>query len=243
MERIRILALAAALALASLPAGEAAAQETGPAWSVVPEVGVVFHGDFYDGRVVTIVAGSDVAAVDRLRMDPGTALRLGARVEKEVVPAVRLHGGVGASWPGASVRRREGDEAVRSEVDVSVVEISGGATLRLGEITAAKLPIYVGAELGLVRHGFDDLSWEGEFVDPTATSLSLGGRLGVEYPLAPGVSLRGELRQTLVRGGYGDLEEEISEVETRLEGAEAAVDFEDDSFSIFSLNAGLSVSF
>lgn len=233
-------AVAAALLAASSLAIPADAQVRPSGFTVVPEVGVAFHGDFYDDRVITTFEGTDDVVLRDLAVDPGTALRVEGRLEYDWVPGVRFHGGLGLSWPSADVS--VGDET-QSGVDVSVLEVNGGATLELGEITAERIPVYAGVEAGIAHHGFDEFRWRDEFIDPSATSLSAGGRVGVEYPLMENLALRGELKQSLVWGAFGDFEEDIAAVEGRVAGQEADVDFEGNTFSMFSLNAGLALSF
>lgn len=230
----------AALLAASALAAPADAQIRPAGFTVVPELGVSFHGDFYDDRIIATFEGTDDVVVQDLTVDPGTALRVEGRLEYDYVPGVRFHGGLGLSWPSADVS--VGDET-QSGVGVSVVELNGGATLELGEITAEQIPVYAGVEAGIAHHGFDEFQWRDEFVDPSATSLSAGGRVGVEYPLMDNLSLRGELRQSLVWGAFGDFEEDIAAVEGRVAGQPADVDFEGNTFSMLSLNAGLALSF
>jgi hypothetical protein len=233
-------ALVAALLAASSLAAPADAQFRPSGFTVVPQVGIAFHGDVYDDRVITTFEGTDDVVVRNLTVDPGTALRVEGRLEYDYLPGVRFHGGLGLSWPGADVS--VGDET-QSGVDVSVLEINGGATLELGEITTQRLPVYVGVEAGIAHHGFDEFRWRDEFVDPSATSLTVGGRVGVEYPLMENLSLRGELKQSLVWGAFGDFESDIAAVEGRVAGQPADVDLEGNTFSMFSLNAGLAISF
>lgn len=243
MDRRHVLlapALAALLAAASAPAAPADAQIRPSGFTVVPELGIAFHGDVYDDRVITTFEGTDDVVVRDLTVDPGTAPRLEGRLEYDYVPGVRFHGGVGLSWPGADLR--VGEETQR-DVDLSVLEVNGGATLELGEITADRIPVYAGLEVGVAHHGFGEFRWRDEFVDPSATSLAAGGRVGVEYPLMENLSLRGELKQSLVWGAFGDFEEDIAAVEGRVAGQPADTDLEGNTFSMFSLNAGLAFSF
>lgn len=240
MDRYVVSPLLAALAGAALLALPADGQVRPAGFTFVPELGVAFHGNFYDDQVITTFSGSDDVEVDRLEIDPGVSARLEGRLEYDFVPGVRFHGGVGLSWPGADIRL---DDDTQRDVDVSALEVSGGATLELGEITTQRIPVYAGLEAGVVHHSFDEFPWKGEFVDPSSTSLSLGGRLGVEYPLIRNVALRGELKQTLVWGAFGDFEDDISAVESRDAGVPAETDFEGDTFSMLSLNAGVAVSF
>lgn len=233
-------AVVAALLVASSLAAPADAQIRPSGFTVVPEAGVAFHGDLYDDRVITTFEGTDDVLVQDLTVDPGTALRVEGRLEYDYVPGVRFHTGVGLSWPGADVRV---GEETQQDVDVSVLEVNGGATLELGEITSERIPVYAGVEAGVAHHGFDEFRWRDEFVDPSTTSLSVGGRVGVEYPLMRSLSLRGELKQSLVWGAFGDFESDIAAVEGRVAGQEANVDFEGTTFSMFSLNAGLAFSF
>lgn len=232
-------AVAGLLAAAALTV-PAEAQVRPAGFTVVPQLGIGFHGDFYDDRVITTFSGTDDVVVQDLTVDPGASLRVEGRLEYDYVPGVRFHGGLGLSWPDADVQM---DDDTQSDVDVSILELNGGATLELGEITTNQLPVYAGVEAGVAHHGFDEFQWRDEFVDPSATSLSLGGRVGVEYPLRSNVSLRGELKQSLVWGAFGDFESDIAAVESRAAGAQADVDFEENTFSMFSLNAGLAVSF
>lgn len=239
LSRAVVVALASA-ALLTAATAPVEAQFRPPGLTFVPQAGVAFHGDVYDDRTITTFAGSDAVQVNRVTVDPGVGLRFGGRVEYDFAPGFRLNGGVGLSWPGADVRI---DDATQRGVDVSVLELNGGATLELGEITADRLPLYAGAEVGIVRHGFDEFRWSDEFIDPSSTSLTVGGRVGVEYPVLPSLSLRGELKQTLAWGAFGDFEEDIAAVETRQAGSRARVDFEGNTFSLPSLNVGVALSF
>lgn len=205
----------------------------------VPEVGVGFHSAYYDDRLITSFADDEVQ-VDRLRIDPGTSFRLGGRVEYGIRPGIRLHGGLAASWPDAE---SQVNQTATQDLESSVVEILGGAQLMLQELVAdSSLPIYLAGDVGVIRHGIDDLEWKGAFIDASTLSLAYGGRIGFEYELAPGVTARGELKETLVSGSFGDLEGEISEVESRAAGEDADTDFEGNTFSLFSVNAGLAVN-
>jgi opacity protein-like surface antigen len=234
-----VLSLALLLVLSGV--GSPARAQATP-WSVSPSVGIAFHGDYYDDQVVTTFAGSDRIEADVTEIDPGASLRLGGRVGYGFVRGVRFHGGIFTSWPDAEVAVGTGaDRTVQSDVGVRVLEFTGGATVDLGELTASRVPVYVGGSVGLVNHAFDEVQWEEEFVDPSTTALRFGARAGVSYPVTPRVSLRAELRQTTVWGAYGDFEDEIAAVESRQEGLEGDTDFEGNSYSIFGLDAGLTL--
>lgn len=237
----KIVAAFAALGLICVTSSPGSGQ--GTAWSVSPTVGITFHGNYYDDEVVTTFGGSDEIETDVTEIDPGASVRVGGRVGYDFAPGVRFHGGVFGSWPDADVSVGVGEERrVQSDADVRVLEFTGGATVELGDVTASRLPLYLGGDIGLVNHSFDEIQWEDEFIDPSTTAIRFGARAGVEYPLASRVSLRGELGQTFVWGAYGDFEDEIAAVEARDEGLEEAdTDFEGNSFSFFSLEAGLSL--
>jgi len=241
MKRALLSVLSVALFTALSGVGSPARAQATP-WSVSPSVGFAFHGDYYDGQVVTTFAGSDRIEADVAEIDPGASLRLGGRVGYRFVRGVRFYGGIFTTWPDAEVTVGTGaDRTVQSDVDVAVLEFTGGATVDLGELTSSRVPVYVGGSLGLVNHAFDEVQWEEEFVDPSTTALRFGARAGVTYRVAPRVSLQAELRQTTVWGAYGDFEDEIAAVESRQEGLEADTDFEGSSYSIFGLDAGLTL--
>lgn len=244
MERHPLLAvpLVALLAAAALtaPADAQERQDRRMGFTLVPQVGLAFHTAYYDDRVVTTLTEAEDIVVDRVTIDPGAAFRVEGRFEYDYVPRVRFHGGIAMSWPSADVQ--VGTQA-QSEVAVNVLELTGGATLEIAEITDEQLPLYFGLEGGIVHHGFDEFQWRDEFIDPASTSLSLGGRLGAEYPLTENISARGELKETLVWGAYGGLEGDIQSIESRRAGVPADTDFEGNTFSMFSVNAGLTISF
>lgn len=235
---MRNLCLFVLAALALWPGSLGAQEADVGTWSLVPELGVAFHSTYYDDRVVTDFADGDVD-LDRLAIDPGTSVRLGLRAEYAAAPGFRIHGGVAGSWPDAEV---EVNGLPRPDMDVSVLELGAGALLELGQLAAdSGFPFYVAGDLVLYRHSFDDLRWEDRFLEVGTTSLALKGRLGAEYEVAPGFLLRGELAEAVVRGGFGDLEEEIARAEAEDENQPAETDLEGNTFSQFSLNAGLAV--
>lgn len=239
-----LLALAAGLALAGLAlpvAADGQPVEVG-GWTIAPELGVSFHGDYYDDRVITTFEGTDDVKVDRLKIDPDASFRVGVRVERDLSPGIAVLGALAGSWPDAEVT--VDGERRAEELEMSVLEVSGGLQLEfLDLIPEFQLPLYAGLEASVVRHGLDDFQWRNQFQDASGLSLGIGGRVGVDYGFAPNVSVRGEIRQSFVRGGYGDLEDEIAEAESRAEGLPADSDFDGNTFSLFSVNAGVAISF
>lgn len=245
----RFIVPGAALALIAALAGPAPLEAQSTAWSITPQVGVTFHGDYYDDRIITDFSGEDDVLVDFLDVDPGASFRVGGRVGYDFVPGVQFHGGIFASWPDADIRidpagQGPAGRMERDDIDLRILEFNGGATIELGEVTGSRLPVFVGGDLGLVNHSFDDFLWKDlEFIDPSTTSLTLGLRGGIDYPVTSHISVRGEIRQTFVRGAFGDFEEDIENVESRAAGAPAGTDFEGNTFSLFGLDAGLSIRF
>lgn len=232
-----VLAVAASCLLVPTPLW---GQVPAPSWRVVPQLGLAFHGGYYDDVVVTTFADGAVN-VDRLEIDPGTAVRVGATAEYAFTPVVWLYGGLAGSWPEGDVVE---DGELRPDIDMQVVELTAGALFRLGQWgTARVFPFYVGGDVTLAWHSFDELIWEGQPTDVTTTSLGLSGRFGVEYALGPKASLRGEARQLLIRGGYGGLEDELAAAAAQEAGMSAQTELEGNTFSAFLLNAGLVIRF
>lgn len=255
MRRLRSRAvLAAATVLAAVacflaPSALWGQASTGP-WRVVPQVGLAFHGGYYDDQVVTIFPnGERDDDIAFLGINPGPAVRVGAAVEYALTSGVWLFGGLAGNWPEADI---EVNGILRSEVDMSVVEVNGGALFRLGEWGggavgaggARVFPFYVGGDLSLVWHSFDGLLRPDRFVDVTTTSLGISGKFGVDYPVGPRIAIRGEGRWLLIRGGFGNLEDELAAAAALDEGEPLArTELEGSSFSSFLLNGAVVIRF
>ncbi len=219
------------------------AQAPGSSWTIVPQLGLAFAGGYYDDLVVTTFPDGDVDT-DLLEIDPGLAVRLGVSAEYAKSSNVSLYGSVAGSWPEADVAVNGIRRPENPNIDMSVLEISVGALFRLGEWAAGTkvLPFYVGGDVNLVFHSFDDLIWQGELTDVTTTSLGLSGKFGVGYAIGPKLMLRGEGRLHIVRGGFGGLEDELAAAAALDEGEPSArTDLDRNTSTIFTLNAGLAI--
>ncbi len=236
MKRIAVAATVACL----LGPTSSWAQAQDHSWTIVPQLGLAFAGGYYDDLVRTTFPGGG-SDIERLKIDPGVAVRLAVSAEYAATSTMSLYGSLAGSWPGA--------EAVEDidrlpDIDMSVYEISVGALFRLGEWAAGTkvLPFYVGGDVNLVFHSFDDLIWQGELTDVTTTSLGLSGKFGVGYAIGPKLMLRGEGRLHIVRGGFGGLEDELAAAAALDEGEPSAqTDLDGSTFTIFTLNAGLAI--
>ena len=233
---MRKLTIALAAALLVPPAALSGQVPTG-SWRLVPQLSLAFHGGYYDDLVVTTFADGDVDT-DVLMIDPGAALRLGLAAEYAVAPGIWLSGGLAASWPDADLRI---DGIPSADLDLGIYEFSAGALFRLGEwgSGAGVIPFYVGGDLNLVSHSFNNLFWEGQPTDISTMSLGLSGRFGAEYAIGPKLTLRGEGRLLFVRGGFGGLEDELAAAAARDEGVAAQTNLQRNTYSMFLLNAGL----
>ncbi len=208
-------------------------------WTIVPQLGLAFAGGYFEDPVVTTFADGDIDT-DVLAIDPGLAVRLAVSAEYAATTTVSLYGSLAGSWPDADVAV---NGIPLADIGMSVYELSVGALFRLGEWAAGtkQLPFYVGGDVNLVFHSFDDLFWEGQPTDVTTTSVGLSGRFGVGYEIAPKLMLRGEGRLHIVRGGLGGLEDELAAAAARDEGLAAQTDLDGNTFTIFTLNAGLAI--
>ncbi len=163
------------------------------------------------------------------------------KIAAAATSTMSLYGSVAGSWPEAEVVE---DIDRFPDIDMSVFEISVGALFRLGEWAAGTkvLPFYVGGDVNLVFHSFNDLIWEDQLTDVTTTSLGLSGKFGVAYPIGPKLMLRGEGRLHVVRGGFGGLEDELAAAAAlEKEELSAQTDLDGNTFTIFTLNAGLAI--
>ncbi len=233
---MRKLTIALAAALLVSPAALSGQVPTG-SWRLVPQLSLAFHGGYYDDLVVTTFADGDVDT-DVLMIDPGAAIRLGLAAEYAVAPGIWLSGGLAASWPDADLRI---DGIPSADLDLGIYEFSAGALFRLGEWAsgARAIPFYVGGDLNLVSHSFNNLFWEGQPTDISTMSLGLSGRFGAEYTISPKLTLRGEGRLLFVRGGFGGLENELAAAAALDEGIAAQTNLQRNTYSMFLLNAGL----
>lgn len=235
---MRKVAIALAIALLVSPAGLWGQVPTS-SWRLVPQLSLAFHGGYYDDLVVTTFADGGVDT-DVLMIDPGAAIRLGLAAEYAVAPRIWLSGGLAASWPNANVRI---DGIPSPDLNLSILEFSAGALYRLGEwgSGATVIPFYVGGDLNLVSHSFNNLFWDGQPTDVSTMSLGLNGRFGAEYTIGPKLTLRGEGRLLFVRGGFSGLENELAAAAALDEGIAAQTNLQRNTYSMFLLNAGLAI--
>lgn len=227
----RLYALIAGVVAGVLAFDTAAAQATRPSLWVTPYLGIGVQGEYYDGVVQFSDGGTDL-----LRIDPGTGLVIGAQLGYRFRPALTLHVNVATSSPDADYVE---DGTLRPDVELETTQLEAGLLYDLGSfpVAGAIAPLFIGGGLSLTFHSVDRFSWDGNVVQPSTTSIGVHGLIGLDVPVGPRVSVRGQGKVSVSPLARGGLEEKIALAEGG--GVTASVDGGTSSY--FVLSAGVTI--
>lgn len=171
---------------------------------VTPYLGVGFQNRYYDG----VVRFSD-GSTKFLTIDPGTDIVFGAQVGYRFRRAWTLYGNVATSSPDAGYVENLN---LRPDVGLRTTQVEGGVLydLRTFPVGGKIAPFSIGGGLSLTVHSLHRFTWDGNFIEPSTTSVGVHGLAALDIPLAPKLSLRGQAKLTLSRLARGDLEDKIA---------------------------------
>jgi len=210
---LTVLAVLACSALLgpSSAAGQARQQARAPKpagslW-VAPYFGAGFQSSYYDDAVLFSDGSSQF-----LTVDPGSSVLIGLQLGYRVSPKWTLHLNASTSSPTAEYIE---DLEPRPDNNLRTTQIDAGllydvAAFQLGR---EKAPISVGGGLTLTSHSLKQLTWNGNAIRPSTTSVGLHGLAALEIPLASKINFRGQAKMSVSPLSLGDLEERIAAAE------------------------------